>query len=143
VRTLVDTCVLSEIRRPQGNPRVREQFQALASETIYLSALTIGELKRGIVKLKPGAKKKSLNQWLDQVVGSAENRILPVDLETAVIWGEITAKSAAKGKQIPPVDGLIAATAIQHGLHLMTRNVADFEPTGVLLINPWEDGSGQ
>ena len=56
-----------------------------------------------------------------------------------MIWGEITAKSAAKGKQIPSIDGLIAATAIQHGLHLMTRNVTDFEPTGAMLINPWED----
>ena len=140
MRTLVDTCVLSEIRRPQGNSRVRDQFQALAAESIYLSVLTLGELKKGIEKLKPGAKKKSLNVWLDQVVNSAQNRILPIDLETAVIWGEITAKSGAKGKQIPAVDGLIAATAIQHGLHLMTRNVADFEPTGAMLINPWEDG---
>ncbi|NOY42276.1 MAG: type II toxin-antitoxin system VapC family toxin [Planctomycetes bacterium] len=141
MRTLVDTCVLSEIRHPRGNPQVREQFQALASETIYLSVLTLGELKKGIEKLKPGSKKKSLNEWLDQVVDSAENRILPIELETAVIWGEITAKSAAKGKQIPPVDGLIAATAIQHGLHLMTRNVADFELTGAMLINPWDDGA--
>jgi len=139
VRILVDTCVLSEIRRPQGNSRVREQFQALAPETIFLSVLTLGELKKGIEKLEPGAKKKSLNAWLDQIVSSAEKRVLPIDLETAVIWGEITAKSAAQGKQIPPVDGLIAATAIQHGLRLMTRSIADFEPTGAMLINPWDD----
>jgi predicted nucleic acid-binding protein len=143
VRTLVDTCVLSEIQRPQGNPRVREQFQALAPETIFLSVLTLGELKKGIEKLKPSAKKKLLSEWFDQVIDSAGDRILPVDLETATIWGEITAKAAAKGKQVPSVDGLIAATAIKHGLHLMTRNVADFEPTGVMLVNPWEDGASQ
>ena len=139
MRVLVDTCVLSEVRHPHGNPQVREQFQALSSEAIYLSVLTLGELKKGIEKLKRGAKKKTLNVWLDQMIRSSEDRILPIELETAVIWGEITAKSEAKGKPLPPVDGLIAATAIQHGLHLMTRNVADFEPTGVMLINPWEE----
>jgi len=81
-----------------------------------LSVLTLGELKKGIGKLAPGAKKKTLIVWFDQVVDFGQNRILPIDLETAFIWGEIAAKSAAKGKQIPPVDGLIAATAIQHGL---------------------------
>ncbi len=141
MRTLVDTCVLSEIRHPQGNPRVREQFQALAPESIFLSVLTLGELRKGIEKLDPSAKKKSLSKWFDQVVDSAGDRILPIDLETAAIWGEITAKAAVKGKQIPAVDGLIAATAIKHGLHLMTRNVADYETTGAMLINPWGDES--
>jgi len=141
VRTLVDTCVLSEIQRPQGNPRVRERFQALPAETVYLSVLTLGELKKGIENLTPGARKKTLSEWFDQVVDSAEDRILPVDLETATIWGEITLKAAAKGKQIPAVDGLIAATALRNGLHLMTRNIADFEPTGVMLVNPWDENT--
>ncbi len=140
MRTLVDTCVLSEIQRRKGAPQVRERFQSLAPEDVYLSVLTLGELKKGIAKLKAGAKKKSLTAWFEQVVASAGDRILPVDLETAVIWGEITAKSAAKGKQVPAVDGLIAATAIRHGLHLMTRNVSDYESTGAMLVNPWVDG---
>jgi predicted nucleic acid-binding protein len=138
VRTLVDTCVLSEVQRGHGNPKVRERFEALAAEDIYLSVLTLGELRKGIDKLKASAKKKSLDAWFDQIVLTARERILPIDHQTAVIWGEVSARSEKKGRPIPAVDGLIAATALRHGLHLMTRNVADFEAMGVLLINPWE-----
>jgi predicted nucleic acid-binding protein len=139
LRTLVDTCVLSEVQRRQGNPRVRERFEALAADDVYLSVLTLGELKKGIDKLKASAKKRSLAVWFDQLVLSAQDRILPIDHETAVIWGEVAAKAEKKGKRIPAVDGLIAATALRHGLHLMTRNVADFELTGVMLVNPWDE----
>jgi len=138
---LVDTCVLSELQRRQGNVQVRERFESLAEADIYLSVLTLGELKKGIEKLKRSARKKSLAAWFEQVVLSAQNRILPIDQETAVIWGEVTAKSEKQGRSIPAVDGLIAATALRHGLHLMTRNVSDFEPTGVMLLNPWDDAA--
>ncbi|WP_437186741.1 type II toxin-antitoxin system VapC family toxin [Planctomicrobium sp. SH668] len=142
MRTLVDTCILSEVQRRQGNPLVRERFETLLVEEIYLSVLTIGELRKGIDKLNASAKKRSLSVWLEQLVLTAHERILPIDTETAVIWGEVTAKAERKGKQIPAVDGLIAATALRHGLHLMTRNVADFEATGVMLVNPWDDRFG-
>jgi hypothetical protein len=129
------------VQRRQGNAQVRERFEALAEEDIYLSVLTLGELKKGIDKLKASAKKRTLAIWFDQLVLSADGRILPIDQETAVIWGEVAARTEKKGKSIPAVDGLIAATALRHGLHLMTRNVAHFELTGVMLINPWEDAS--
>lgn len=138
MRTLVDTCVLSELQRRQGNPRIRERFEAIANEDLFLSVLTLGELRKGIDKLDTSARKRSLTAWFNQVVLSAEGRILPVDLDTALIWGQLTAKSEANGRPLPAIDCLIAATALRHGLHLMTRNVADFEPTGVMLINPWE-----
>jgi predicted nucleic acid-binding protein len=113
-------------------------LEAIAAEDIHLSVLTLGELRKGIDKLKASARKRALDAWLGQVVLSAQGRILPIDHETAMIWGELTARAEKKGRPIPAVDGLIAATALQHGLHLMTRNVSDFEETGVLLINPWE-----
>jgi len=138
VRTLVDTCVLSEIQRKQGSTQVRRRFEAIAEEDIFLSVLTLGELRKGIDKLKASVRKKALDAWLGQLVLSANQRILPIDLETAFIWGEVTARAEKKGKPIPAVDGLIAATALRHGLHLMTRNVSDFEATGVMLLNPWE-----
>ena len=141
MRTLVDTCVLSEVQRRRGNKQVRERFEALADEDVYLSVLTLGEVKKGIDKLKASAKKKALAVWLDQLIFSSQDRILPIDHETAIIWGEVTAKCEKKGQPIPAVDGLIAATALRHGLHLMTRNVAHFEPTGVMLINPWDDST--
>lgn len=134
----MDTCVLSELQRRQGNPRIRERFEAIANEDLFLSVLTLGELRKGIDKLDTSARKRSLTAWFNQVVLSAEGRILPVDLDTALIWGQLTAKSEANGRPLPAIDCLIAATALRHGLHLMTRNVADFEPTGVMLINPWE-----
>ncbi|MEO2047185.1 MAG: type II toxin-antitoxin system VapC family toxin [Pirellulales bacterium] len=139
MRTLVDTCVLSEVRHPQGNPLVRKRFQELDDEHIYLSVLTIGELKKGIEKLASGTRKKKLTEWFGQIVAATHSRILPIELETAQLWGELTAQNSAKGTTIPAIDGLIAATAIQHGLQLMTRNSSDFEPTGVRLFNPWED----
>lgn len=141
MRTLIDTCVLSEVQRKQGSPRVRERFEALAAEDIFLSVLTLGELKKGIDKLKVSARKRSLTDWLGRIVLTSKDRILELDLETAIIWGVITAKGERKGRPVPAIDGLIAATALRHGLHLMTRNVADFEATGVMLINPWSDNT--
>lgn len=141
MRTLVDTCVLSEVQRPKGAARVRKRLESLDEENIFLSVLTLGELKKGIDKLRASAKKRSLTAWFDQLVLFANDRILPIDHETGVIWGEVTAKCEKKGRPIPAVDGLIAATALRHGLHLMTRNVSDFEPTGVMLVDPW-DGRG-
>lgn len=135
---LIDTCVLSEIQRKQGSEQVRSRVEAIPADNLFLSVLTLGELRKGIDKLKAGARKRSLEAWLDQLVNSAQGHILPVDHETALIWGEVTARTEKLGRPIPAIDGLIAATALQHGLHLMTRNVSDFEATGVLLVNPWE-----
>ncbi|MEM9657115.1 MAG: type II toxin-antitoxin system VapC family toxin, partial [Planctomycetota bacterium] len=118
--------------------RVRERFESIAEENLFLSVLTIGELKKGIDKLKASGKKRSLSAWFDQLVESAQDRILTIDCETSLLWGEIAAKSEKGGKPIPAVDGLIAATAIRHGMRLMTRNVADFQFTGAMIVNPWE-----
>lgn len=126
------------MQRKQADPRVRARFAALAPEDLHLSVLTLGELKKGIEKLKAGPKKRGLQSWLEEVILAAQGRILPIDHETALIWGEVTAAAERKGRTIPAVDGLLAATALRHGLHLMTRNVADFEATGALLVNPWE-----
>lgn len=68
-----------------------------------------------------------------------ESRIVPLDVDTARIWGEISGDLRRRGIQLAFVDGLIAATAIQHGMHVVTRNVKDFEPTGVMIVNPWEN----
>lgn len=141
MRTLVDTCVLSEVQRRRGNQKVRERFESLAAEDVFLSVLTLGELKKGIDKLNASTKKKTLTTWFDQLAVTAQDRILPIDQETSVIWGEVTAKLEKQGRTIPAIDGLIAATALRHGLHLMTRNVGHFEPAGVMLINPWDSSA--
>jgi predicted nucleic acid-binding protein len=140
VRVLLDTCVLSEIRHPQGNAAVKKAVSDLDSDDIFISVLSVGEIAKGIALLRDGARKRELAAWLQALELHHEDQILPIDLETAHIWGELTiaAEAARPGYRVPAVDGLLAATANRHGLRVMTRNVDDFKPTGVLLINPWE-----
>jgi len=139
VRVLLDTCVISELRHPRCNPGVRKAVEALTSEHLFLSVLSIGEIAKGIALLKDGQKKRGLGAWLQTLENFYADRLLPIDLEISRIWGELTAAAQNRGKALPANDGLIAATAHRHGLHVMTRNVADFEPAGVLLVNPWAD----
>jgi predicted nucleic acid-binding protein len=104
----------------------------------FLSVITIGEITKGITKLPMSHRRQNLESWFSHLQQRHAPRILPVDIEIARIWGEITAKAAQMGRVVPVNDGLIAATALRHGLHIMTRNSADFQATGALLIDPWE-----
>lgn len=137
MKVLLDTCVISEIRHPKGNRQVKDAVAALDEDAIYLSAITIGELHKGIHALPKSKRKNELSTWLSAIQQSYAERILPVDAEVASLWGEVTASAQADGFQLAAADGLIAATAISNGLHVMTRNISDFEPSGALLINPW------
>lgn len=138
MKVLLDTCVLSELRREAGNPAVRKAVESFADPDLSISVLTIGEIANGISLLAPGKKKQALEQWMLGLEHRYAEHILPVDIETSRIWGEITARARIQGFTLAAADGLIAATALRHGLHLMTRNTSDFSATGVLLINPWE-----
>ncbi|MCH7919095.1 MAG: type II toxin-antitoxin system VapC family toxin [Planctomycetes bacterium] len=140
MKVLLDTCVISEIRRPKGSPQVRARVDQLADADLFLSVITIGEVAKGTALLKAGKKKQSLEQWLSEVEQHYSTRILPVDSETAEIWGQITAKAQKRGHVIPVSEGLIAATAIRHGIHVMTRNTDHFAKAGALLVDPWENG---
>jgi len=136
LRVLLDTCVLSELRRPKGHPGVRRVVEALESDSLFVSVVSIGEIAKGTALLKESKNKRDLQAWLQTLERYYADRVLPVDLETSHTWGELTAAQKA-GKIVPASDGLIAATARRHGLHVMTRNTEHFEPTGVLLLNPW------
>jgi predicted nucleic acid-binding protein len=136
---LLDTCVLSELQRLQGNLRVRARVEALDPERLFLSVVTIGELAKGIALLATGARKRELSAWLLGLEQRFTAAILPVDVEAARVWGELTAHAQAQGIQIPASDGLIAATALRHGLHVMTRNTKHFAATGALVIDPWAE----
>ena len=139
MRVLLDTCVLSELRTSNGNAEVRSAVDALDSDHLFLSVISIGEITKGIALLREGQKKRALQAWLQTLERHYADRLLPVDLETGRIWGELTAAARKAGRTVPASDGLIAATARRHGLHVMTRNTADFETTDVLLLNPWVD----
>jgi predicted nucleic acid-binding protein len=138
MRALLDTCVLSELRNARPNPGVRRAIDDFASDDLYVSAVSVGEIAKGIALLNDSHNKRGLESWLRALELDYADRLLPVDLETAHIWGELTAAAQKRGCGIPVGDGLIAATAIRHGLHVMTRNTADFEATGVLLLSPWK-----
>jgi len=139
VRVLLDTCVISEIARPQGNERVRDRVSAIRSQDLFLSVITIGEIAKGIALLDAGRKKRAYGQFLLGLQQDYGARLLPVDHETARLWGELTAGCSKRGITVSTGDGLIAATAIQHGLSVMTRNVDDFQKTGAMFVNPWQD----
>jgi len=137
LRVLLDTGVLSELRRPKGHPGVRRVVEALESDSLFVSVLSIGEIAKGIALLKENKNKRELQAWLQALERYYADRVLPVDLETSHTWGELAAAAQKAGKIVPASEGLIAATARCHGLHVMTRNTEHFEPTGVLLLNPW------
>ncbi|ETX05052.1 type II toxin-antitoxin system VapC family toxin [Candidatus Entotheonella palauensis] len=139
MRSLLDTCVLSELRKPQVDAGVRQVVDEIPDDDLFVSVISIGEIAKGIALLDDSRRKRELHSWLQTLERDYAARILPVDRETAHIWGELTAATRKNGRIISASDGLIAATARRHGLHVMTRNVADFEPAGALLINPWTD----
>lgn len=139
MRVLLDTCVLSEIVRPTGEARVKERVGLFSRDATFLSVITLGELAFGVARLQPGKKRDRFSAALVELEQSYKERILQLDVDTALIWGEIAAARQSIGRPLGPQDGLIAATALRHGLHVVTRNVKDFEGTGSLIINPWEN----
>lgn len=135
---LLDTCVLSELVKPNPDDGLIEWINACDESRMYLSTLTLGELAKGIACRSTGAKRKRLQAWLDNDLARRfSGRILPIDLSIAVCWGELQAKAEQAGRPIPVVDGLIAATAIFHVLTVVTRNGNDMAPSGVSIHDPW------
>lgn len=139
MKVLLDTNVLSEGRRAAGHPGVRAYLAAMAEEDQFVSVISIGEIAFGAARLKPGKRRRELEAWLEQAERYFADHILPIDRNIAHLWGDLTAKTATRGRTLHAADGLIAATALHHGLRLVTRNVTDFEATGVLLVDPWAD----
>jgi toxin FitB len=137
VRLLLDTCVLSELRNPAGSPAVKAFIAPLPARTLFVSVITLGEIAKGVALLPDGKQKRGLDAWRVGLSGRFEDRIVPLDQETAEIWGELSAAGQKKGVTIPVADGLIAATALRHGLHVATRNRPHFEQAGAMVINPW------
>jgi predicted nucleic acid-binding protein len=136
---LVDTNVISEARkRERANPGVRAFFRQTVKESadLYLSAVTVGELRRGVelVRRRGDAKQTALlEKWLDTLVRDFSQHILPIDADIGQVWGALRAPHAEHA-----INKLIAATALMHDLTVVTRNVDDFVGTGVALLNPFK-----
>jgi toxin FitB len=139
MKALLDTCVISELVSPQPNRKVVEYVDALDSEDIYLSVITIGEIVKGIEKLPKSRRKTDLQMWLkDDLLVRFEGNIVALDTETLMKWGSLMAHLEATGRSMPAIDSLIAATALAKKMSLVTRNVIDFENSGIEMVNPWE-----
>jgi predicted nucleic acid-binding protein len=137
---LLDTCVLSEARKPNADARVIDWLERIDESRLFLSAVTLGEIQKGISKLEESQRRRALQIWLEQDLSQRfTGRILPMDAETALEWGRLQGQAARAGRTLPVIDSLIAATAIRHGLILATRNTADFEGVPMKLLNPWLD----
>ena len=137
MKVLLDTCALAELRHPQGNAAVKAAVALIPDDDLYLSVLVVGEVAKGVDLLRDGRKKRGLQAWLAGLENQFADRILPVDHETGRLWGEITARTQQAGLILPAIDGLLAATAQLHGLHVMTRHRRHFAPTGTLIVDPW------
>ncbi|MCX7123333.1 MAG: type II toxin-antitoxin system VapC family toxin [Gammaproteobacteria bacterium] len=137
MKLLLDTCTIAEFSKPFPDQKVIAFIESAPSESLFLSAISVGEISKGIHLLGPTKRRAELQQWLMQLEQSYQDHIFPINIDVSRIWGEITAEAQKKGKILPAADGLIAATAINYGLHLVTRNVKDFDCSSALLINPW------
>jgi predicted nucleic acid-binding protein len=128
--------VLSELRRKQPDPNVVAWMQVRPRPSLFLSVLTLGEIRRGLERVEDAKRRQALLDWLEvELRHYFVGRLLDIDAATADRWGRLMAQA---GRPLPAIDGLLAATALQHDLTLVTRNSKDFADVGVRLINPWE-----
>lgn len=135
---LIDTCALSEFTKPRPSPKVEAWFDDLVDGTEFVSVLTLGELEKGITKLRASRRRAAFERWFTELRDRFGERVLPVDEPVAIEWGRICARSELTGKPVPVIDALLAATAIVHGLSVVTRNSSDIARTGAAIIDPWE-----
>jgi predicted nucleic acid-binding protein len=133
---LIDTNVVSELIRAKPEPRVVAWFESLPDAALYLSVLTLGELRKGVEKLPDTPRQEKLRLWLENdLLNWFGQNLLPVDAEVADRWGRLLAAAA---RPVPAIDSLLAATALQHDLRLVTRNEKDFKFPGLVIVNPWD-----
>lgn len=134
---LLDTCALSEFTKPKPSLSVDAWFAKIPEGADFVSVLTLGELEKGIAKLATSRRRASLEKWFGDLRDRFDGRILVVDEPVALEWGRITARGELAGSSLPSIDALIAATAIVHGLAVVTRNTSDIARTGAPIIDPW------
>jgi predicted nucleic acid-binding protein len=135
---LLDTNVLSELIKPHPDGNVVQWVKNTEEARMFLSVLTLGEIRKGIVGLRMGSRRARLESWLDEDLRARfQSRVLPIDEAVADRWGTMAAIATAAGKPLPVIDGLLAATALDHNLTLVTRNAFDVAGTGVRVLNPW------
>ncbi len=136
---LLDTNVVSESIKPRPADRVVTWLATQHSARIYLSVLTLGEIQQGIVRSSNPRRVERLTRWMDdELQPQFQGRLLPIEGQVMKTWGQITGQALLHGRPVSYVDSLLAATAITHGLTLVTRNSKDVEGLPVHTLNPWD-----
>ena len=136
---LLDTNIPSEVLRPLPDSNVATWLRSKTKESLFLSVVTVGELRKGATLLPQSARRARLEEWIEVLVPAwFAGRVLPVTLAIAERWGALEGARQLAGRPLGLADGMIAATAFEHGLTLVTRNVRDFAGLGVTVLNPWE-----
>lgn len=135
---LLDTNIISELVKPKPEANVTEWVENTDESLLYFSVLTLGEIRRGIAALPQSRRRATLEAWLDKDLRARfEDRILVIDQEVADRWGLLTAAARNSGIVLPVIDGLLAATALEHNLTLVTRDTGQIPSIGVAVFNPW------
>jgi predicted nucleic acid-binding protein len=136
---LVDTNVPSELTRPSPDVRVRDWVDAQDNASLHLSVVSVGEIRKGFSLLPQSKRREQLERWFEQyLLPLFGERILAVTQAVGNRWGLLSAECQLRGTPLNTADGLIAATALEHNLTIVTRNVKDFDRLGVAIVNPWD-----
>jgi toxin FitB len=137
-RFLLDTNVVSEIKRPKPAPRVTQWLVEQRKDDLFLAAVSLGELVRGVERLPVGSRRQTLERWIThEIMQDYKGRILAFDKGAAETWGRILGAGDRVGRALPVLDAQIAATAISRSLILATRNIEDYAAMGVKVFDPW------
>ncbi|HKO06242.1 MAG TPA: type II toxin-antitoxin system VapC family toxin [Alphaproteobacteria bacterium] len=138
---LLDTNVVSEWVKPRPNAGVVAWLAEVDEDRVFVSVVTLAELRYGIERMAAGNRRRRLDEWLrDELPLRFEGRILSIDEAVADAWGKVVAQSEALGRRMSAIDAFIAATVEVHGLTLVTRNVSNFAPTLKAILDPWTEG---
>lgn len=136
---LLDTCVISELAKPEPDAGVAQWLEDADEMSLYLSVLTLGELEKGIAKLPASARRRKIEAWVRRELAERfRDRLLDVNADVAAKWGALSGESESRGVPLPVIDALVAATSLVHGLTVATRNTADLERCGARCVNPWK-----
>lgn len=135
---LLDTNFVSELVRIQPKPSVAAWLDVADESLLYISVLTLGEIRKGLAEMPQGKRRTQLETWLESLRARFADRTLVIDSTIADRWGLLAAEAKLAGRALSVVDGLLAATALHHGFTLVSRNVRDFAHLHVPTLNPWE-----
>jgi toxin FitB len=139
MKYVLDTNVISEAINKQPNPQVMNWLRGMDAQELYLSVVTIGEIKKGVEKLPESHRKETIKDWFEhELLLKFDGQILGLDLPVILVWGELVGSLEQKGRKLPALDSLIAATVKYYGYTLVTRNEKDFEGIDITILNPFK-----